>query len=419
MKDLMEFIDKSPTPWHAVREAQHSLEKAGFKELHELDSWDLKPGHRYFVTREGTSICAFATPLESPQRCVIAAAHTDSPGFKLKPQAEYREQEMVMLGLEIYGGPLLTSWLNRELGIAGRVIVKCGEKICEQLVALDLSATIPQLAIHLDRNVNENGLALHKQDHLAALAGTVTENEDKNVLFLEQAIKRSVGDGDVLGADLFVYPLEPLKVSGIDGSLLSGYRLDNLCSLHAALMGLIRSSKEVAANTVKMSIFWDHEEIGSSTVQGAGSPFLSQVLERIAGSRENYFRLQSQSLCVSIDVGHALHPNYQDKHEPHHQLLLNRGIIIKNSAQYKYATNAKSAAVIQDMCRQYKIPLQQFVSRGNISSGTTIGPVAASLTGIPTVDIGISMLSMHSCREIIGVKDQKYLNRLLEHLFEA
>lgn len=413
-RDFFTFVEKSPTPWHAVEELRLRLKNAGFEELFEKDQWNLKPGRGYFVVRQGTSLSAFVMPQKAVKSCRIAAAHTDSPGFKLKPNAEYRKENMVMLGLEIYGGPLLTSWLNRDLGIAGRVVCKEKDGLADRLVRLDnMPVVIPQLAIHLDRNVNESGLTLNKQEHLAALAGTAAATSKTK--FLEKAIKKAV-KGDVVGWDLFVYPLEPISHVGLEKELIAGYRLDNLCSVYAALTGFLGGKKK-AAGTIKMIAFWDHEEIGSDTSQGAGSPFLAQILERIAGSREGYFRLLSESLCVSIDVGHALHPNYPEKHEPRHQLMLNKGVILKSSAQYRYATDARSSALITELCKSHKINLQKFTSRGDIPSGSTIGPIAAQALGIATVDIGIAQLSMHSSRELIGTEDLQDLTCLLTGYF--
>jgi aspartyl aminopeptidase len=404
IQNLIAFISASPTPWHAVAEASQALSAAGFTELKEGEAWVLQPGGKYFVVRLGTSLCAFVMPLaRQPLSCRIVAGHTDSPGFKLRPNAEYRKDKMVMLGLEVYGGPLLTSWLNRDLGIAGKVVCKHKGQIKEVLVRLeDMPIVIPQLAIHLDRQVNESGLTLNKQDHLAALAGV--EARDDKPGYLDESLKKHV-QGDILAKDLFVYPLEEPRLIGHEKSLASGYRLDNLCGVQAALEGLLAGASKPSEDMVKMAVLWDHEEIGSDTAQGAGSPFLSQVMERIAGSREAYFKMLSSSLCVSIDMAHGLHPNYPEKHEPRHQVFLNRGIIIKHSAQYRYATNATTQAFIQDRCHAKHLPVQHFSTRGDIPAGTTIGPIAAHCLGIPTVDIGIAQLSMHSCREIIGVKD--------------
>lgn len=415
MNDLITFIEKSPTPWHAVEELRQRLVEAGFQELFEKDAWAIKPESKYFVVRQSSSLCAFITPKKIARSCRIAAAHTDSPGFKLKPNAEFRKENMVMLGLEIYGGPLLTSWLNRDLGVAGRVVCRKNGGLVEKLVRLDaMPVVIPQLAIHLDKNVNENGLILNKQDHLAALVGTASP--DDKTRFLDKHLKDAVHD-EIVSWDLFVHPLEAPRFVGKDHELIAGYRLDNLCSVHAALMGLL-GHKKMSQDVLNMVAFWDHEEIGSETAQGAGSPFLPQLLERIAGNREGYFRLLSESLCVSVDVGHALHPNYPDKHEPRHPLLLNEGIILKNSAQYRYATDARTGAFVEDLCHKNKLRLQRFTGRGDISGGSTIGPVAAHLMGMPTVDIGIAQLSMHSCRELIGVRDQQDLTKLLTALFE-
>lgn len=413
---LISFLDNSPTAWHAVENCSKKLQAHGFSELKETDAWEIKPGGRYFVVRNGSSICAFINSKKDPADLHVVASHTDSPGFKLKPNADFIKENMLMLGLEIYGAPMLNSWLNRDLGIAGRVMIKDKKgKLHEELVRLDKTpVTIPQLAIHLDRTVNETGVILNKQEHLAALASIGIEKKTKTS-FLERTLKEVISFDELISFDLFLFPLEPARLFGEKQQLLASYRIDSLASVHAALNGILEAKP--AEHTIKMVAFWDNEEIGSNTAQGAGSPFLPHVIERIAlsqeVSREDYFRLINRSLCISVDLTHALHPNYSDKHEPRHPVLLNKGIAIKTNAQYRYATDARSAAAIIELCHKHKIPFQKFASRGDISSGTTIGPIHANLTGMATIDIGCGQLSMHACREIMGMVDHLDMCRLL------
>ncbi len=415
--DLLSFLDQTPTAWHAVNNCVNTLVKHDFIELKEEDAWKIQPGGRYFVTRNGSSICAFIAPKHKLQSVRVAVAHTDSPSFKLKPNTEFYKENMLMLGVDIYGAPLLNSWLNRDLGIAGRVIFYNHEgKIQEELVRLDtVPVVIPQLAIHLDRNVNENGLVLNKQEHLAALV-SVKEKPSNNSTFLERMLSNTLPLKQLISTELFLFPLESARLFGEDQELIASYRIDNLASVHAILQGLIHSHRP-ADSHLKMIAFWDNEEVGSHTAQGAGSPFLMHLIERISlameCSREEFFRLLTRSLCASVDLSHATHPNYSDKHEPRHAVLLNKGIVIKTNAQQRYATDARSSAAIIDLCHQQEIPFQHHVPRGDISCGSTVGPVHANLTGMPTVDIGCPQLSMHAAREIMGAVDHLAMCRLI------
>lgn len=422
IQDILTFLNASPTAWHAVDVVSQRLTHNGFEELKEGDVWKIKSGGQYFVTRNGSSICAFKVPLTQPNNIHVAASHTDSPALKLKPNAEYRVQNMVMIGVEVYGSPLLTSWLNRDLGIAGRIVYQdVSGKIKETLVRLDdHPVIIPQLAIHLDRLVNDQGVQINKQLHLAALAAV--DPKEPQTGYLDEIIKEKVrGYQSLLGSDLFLYPLEPASLLGAYQQLIASYRIDSLLSVHAILTAFLQT-KMNSSPSLKMMIFWDNEEVGSETAQGAGSPFFTQVLERLTLalglSREDYLRLLSQSLCLSIDLAHALHPNHPEKHEPYHQPLLNRGIVIKTNAQQRYASNAQSSALIGDICKKNQIPFQHFVSRSDMPCGTTIGPIFANKTGIPTVDIGIPQLSMHSAREIASCQDHLDMQILLSGFYK-
>lgn len=414
INDLVEFLNTSPTAWHAVENAVSKLSEQGFEELSEADRWQLKPGGRYYIIRNGSTLCAFVMPTKTPESVRVVASHTDSPAFKIKPQAEFRKENMIMLGVEIYGAPLLASWLNRDLGIAGRVLLKRQKTIEERLVLIDdAPLIIPQLALHLDRTVNEAGPILNKQEHLSALAALDTKKASKTS-YLEKLLKRKYADfQELLSYDLFLYPLEPARLIGEDQQMIASYRIDSLGSVHAALSGFLESGKP-HSHCLKMIVFWDHEEIGSHSANGAASPFFQHTLERIAQSREAYFQLMNRSLCVSVDLTHAMHPNYADRHDPRHAILMNQGIAIKVNSQHRYATDARSAAVIIDLCQKLKMPFQHYVARNDIPSGSTIGPIHASQTGMPTVDIGISQLSMHSNRELAGCQDYLDMRKLLK-----
>lgn len=404
ISSLLNFLDESPTAWHAIENIEKTLKAHKFLKLEESEPWTLKAGGRYYVTRNGSTLAAFILPQKKAIKMTVAAAHTDSPALKIKPNGEYRKENMTMLGLEVYGGPLLSSWLNRDLGIAGRVahLDKKGDVKISLVKCADQPVVIPQLAIHLDREVNEKGLLLNKQEHLPALAALDYQGNS----YLEQLLKKQISFKSLLGHDLFLYPLEKAKLVGAASEMIASYRFDNLGSVHAALTGLIENDKP-SPDTIRMAIFWDNEEVGSGTAQGAESPFFAHTLERIliANTREEYFRIISQSLCLSIDQAHALHPNYAAKHDPQHHPLLGKGIVIKHNAQQRYATDAEGEAQLRALCLKNKIPLQSFVSRSDIPCGSTIGPLHARATGMKTVDIGCPQLSMHSCRELAACSD--------------
>lgn len=413
--DFLSFLESSPTSFHATETITNKLKKTGFEELKESALWKLKAGGKYFVTRGGSSLSAFILPKQKVESAIIQASHTDSPSFKLKPNCDFISNNMAMLGVEVYGGPLLTSWLNRDLGIGGEVSFLNGkEEITHELVLFkDHPCTIPQLAIHLDREVNEKGLILNRQEHLAALLGPSTEKEEP---YLHRLLKKTLKTKEILGYDLFLFPLEKPRIIGKDLDLISAYRLDNLASAHASLNAISETTS--SKNQVKMAIFWDHEEIGSRTALGAESPFLSDTLQRLSSfSHEAFCVFKSQSLCISIDLSHAVHPNYPMKHEPKHPLFLNGGLVIKTNASGKYASSARSSALIALLCKKHKIPLQRFVCRSDIPSGSTVGPATASVSGIRTVDVGLAELSMHSCRELMGAKDHIYLCEFLRAVY--
>lgn len=419
LEDLRAFLRTSPTSWHAAHEMGNRLALKSFTPLDEKKKWTLEKGGKYFIHRGG-ALCAFTLPEKTPERSIILGAHTDSPALKLKPNPTLVNENMISFGVEVYGGPLLSSWLNRDLGIAGRIIVMSKEgKLEEKLIFIDdAPLVIPQLAIHLDKEVNEKGVILNKQDHLAAVASLYKGDPAS---YLETLIRRTHTFHELISHELFLVPLEDSRYLGSEGELLASYRIDNLASCHAALVALV-TSHSPQKETLQMAFFWDHEEIGSSTQEGAGSPFFIDTLHRIAFSlkmsEEELFLLKNQSLAVSIDMAQAFNPNYPLKYDNGHRPLLGKGIVIKFNANQKYVSNAQTAAHVAAACRDLNLPFQNYAARADIPSGSTIGPVFATATGIPTVDIGTSQLSMHSTREILACSDHLGLCKLLTHLLE-
>jgi aspartyl aminopeptidase len=414
MDSFLTFLKNSPTAYHAVEESAKRLKASGASELSETSAWSLQQGKAYFVKRAG-SLIAFRLPKSKPQSLLLFASHTDSPALKLKPQAEFTKEGMSQIACEIYGAPLLSSWLNRDLAIAGKVLFKDTQgALQEALVNLaDIKLTIPQLAIHLDRKVNDEGLILNKQEHLNALFGINPPEEG----FLIRSLKNRLPLQELLAHDLFLYPVEEPAFLGADQNLLAGYRLDNLASLYPMVEAFAEST---ASDRLDLVALFDHEEIGSQTSSGAESPFFAHTLERallgLQVSREDQLILTANSLAISVDLAHALHPNYSDKHDPRHKPLLGGGVIIKTSAQKRYATEASAAKRLFQAAEKANVPLTTFAARNDLPSGTTIGPIHAALTGMETIDLGIAELSMHSARELIARSDVDQLEKLFKTL---
>jgi aspartyl aminopeptidase len=407
MKDFFDFIGASPTAWHAVKEISKRLNKAGFTALHEREPWKLEAGKSYFVEREGTLLCAFRLPKHKPNGAVILASHTDSPALKIKPQPDSVSRDISQIGTEVYGGPLLHSWLDRDLAIAGKIETDKGS----HLVYLhDHPVIIPQLAIHLDRSIHEKGILVHKQDHLKAIL-SIKKKET-----LEGLLKKHVSFKTLYAFDLFLVPTEKASLAGAQRDLIAGYRIDNLSSAHACLEALIKAKTH--QSHVQCAVFWDHEEIGSMSATGADSHFIDQVLERIGiglgTSREDFHRLKSGSIILSCDVAQGWNPNYADRYDPQNSSFLGQGVALKFNAGHKYASGATSAAALCKLAKKLKINIQQSANRSDVPSGSTVGPHMAANTGISTLDLGVSCWAMHSTREIIAASDQQDLGRLLK-----
>ncbi|MBS0629752.1 MAG: M18 family aminopeptidase [Verrucomicrobia bacterium] len=418
LDDFSDFLAHSPTSWHAAIEMSNRLASLDFIPLYPEEKWKLEKGKKYFVVHDG-SIAAFALPEKNLDRMSIIAAHTDSPALKLKPHAEIEKKNMVQLGVEVYGAPILATWTNRDLAIAGRVVVEREDGEIEELLVFldDAPVMIPVLAPHLDREAFKKGLELNKQDHLAPVASLKFE---KN--YVESLIREQHTFHALLDFDLFLVPIESPRFIGKNGEMLASYRLDNLSSTHAGIVAL-GNLKTPSLDTLSMGIFWDHEEIGSSTQIGAESTFFHDIYSRICDfyklNVEEEIILRCNSLCLSVDVSHALNPNYENKYDPHHAPLLGEGITIKYNADMRYTSSGKTGAFILHLCQVLGLKCQKFVNRSDNLAGSTVGPIFATKLGIETVDIGIPELSMHAAREIIACKDHIDLCTLLSYFLQG
>ncbi len=418
MNSFIEFLSHSPTVWHAAKTISSHLLKGGFSPLHEEQAWPLEPGRAYFVTRDDALIAAFRLPRKQPKKTLLLASHLDSPALKIKPHPQRSTHSIEQLSTEVYGSPLLHSWLDRELALAGRIITSDAQgTLRKDLVFLQETPLIlPQLAIHLDRSIQEKGICVHRQDHLHAIASLRSHPH-----CLETLLKRELSFQTLLHFDLFLVPLQPPQIVGLERELLAGYRLDNLTSAYASLQALLAAP--VLDDTLSIALFWDHEEIGSQTYLGADSLFVDELFERIIAhysmSRETFFQMKSRSLIISSDVAHGFHPNYADRYDPLNAPFLGRGVVLKQSANQRYAMSATAAASLLQLAAAAKIPIQTFASRSDIPSGSTVGPIMAARAGMPTLDLGIASWAMHSAREVIACEDQRSLTQLLTRLLEA
>jgi len=408
IEDLINFLDESPSPWHAVRSTIDRLH--GFTRVHESDSWDELPSSGY-VVRDG-AIIAWRTPdggttPSSPFRLV--GAHTDSPVLRIKPQPDAHAVGWKQLGVEVYGGILNNTWLDRDLGVAGRIVDGNGKSTLVNVS--EPVARVPQLAVHLDADVNSKGLTLDRQQHLKPIWGVGISSPGE---FASWIATKAGLDGPAQWWDLCLYDLQGAAVVGADHSLLASGRLDNLLSCWAATRALVSAGTN---NHTSMIVFNDHEEVGSASTTGAAGPFLEAVLTRIVtasgGSADDMQRALAVSSCISADNAHAVHPNYPERHDPEHRPIVNAGPALKVNANQRYATSAETAAQFQRACESADVPWQVFVSRNNMPCGSTIGPLTATRLGIATADVGIPQLSMHSARELCGTDDPIHLKNAL------
>lgn len=419
-QDLLDFIDASPSPWHAVATCKQRLLAAGFRRLEEFDRWELEAGGRYFVIRGGSSIVAFiigSQPL-AETGLTLVGAHTDSPGLRVKPRPADDNGGMVRLGVEVYGGPILATFADRDLGLAGRVMVRSETGIENRLVHLDQPMLrLPNLAIHMNREVNENGLKFNKQTELPLLLG-VADGPAEQHFRRPLAAALDVAPESLMTWELAVCDTQKGSFWGVDGEFVANSQLDNLASCHAGLSALLAAGEP--AQTCMLALF-DHEEVGSESAVGAGGSLIGDLLQRLAGSlaldAEDLRRLLARSFFISADMAHAWHPNFPNAYEPGHRVLVNAGPVIKHNSNQRYSTGADTAALFMAICEQASVPCQQYAHRSDLGCGSTIGPIVAARLGMPSVDIGSPMWAMHSLRESAGVLDHCYMITALTGAF--
>lgn len=423
-QDLLDFIDDSPSPWHAVKSVEKRLLAQGYTRLDESQPWLLEAGKRYYVTRGGASIVAFALgrqPLvENGLR--IIGAHTDSPGLRLKPKAAFASDGMLRIGVEIYGGPILATFTDRDLSIAGRVNVRTATGFETRLIKFDQAQMrLPNLAIHMNREVNDKGLVLNKQTQLPLLFAESENSIEADQQFLAhiaQALDSAAKD--ILSFELNVFDTQKGAFWGAHQEFIANSQLDNLASCHAAVTALLASNNE---NHSKIVALFDHEEVGSDSSVGANGSFLADTINRISIStglnEEAKLRTLAQSFFISADMAHAYHPNHAHAYEPCHHVKVNHGPVIKTNANQRYSTNADTAAQFITLCERANVPYQQYAHRTDLGCGSTIGPLVASNLGIASVDVGSPMWAMHSIRESAGVLDHHYLTTVFTTLFNG
>lgn len=401
-EELIKFIDASPTPFHAVEQMANMLASKGFIALDEKEEWKLETGKKYFVTRNGSSLIAFSYPPSSDKGYTIIGAHTDSPHLRLKPNPLTTSAGVKRLGVEPYGGVLLNPWFDRNLGLAGRVVYLENNERKEALININRPiAYIPSLAIHLDRDANSSR-SINAQTDIVPMIGS--GEIDLEQLILSQ-IRKDTQGLSLLAHELSFYDVQKGSFMGVEGEFITTARLDNLASCYVGLKALLDSHHPV------MCAFMDHEEVGSDSHVGAGGTFLEEVLHRIA--MDGYGKLMRDSLMVSCDNAHALHPNFTSKHESEHAPILNQGVVIKINSNQRYATSARTQGRFVQCAKALGIPTQTFVTRSDMGCGSTIGPITSTRLGIETIDVGIPQLAMHSIRELSGTQDAYGLYRIL------
>jgi aspartyl aminopeptidase len=420
-RDLLDFIDASPSPWHAVESAAERLQRAGFVALREDERWQLATGGRYFVIRGGASLIAFvlgsADPVASGFRLV--GAHTDSPGLRIKPRALSEGDGLLRLGVEVYGGPILATFADRDLSLAGRVAVREGDDVAMRLVHFpEPLLRLPNLAIHMNREVNENGLKFNKQTELPLLLGLAGEAPDDGRLHALLASRLGVVPGEIISWELAVCDTQPGVFWGARQEFIADSQLDNLASCHAGLSALLAVEKPVTTNVCGL---FDHEEVGSESASGASGSFIADVLGRIAASAglddEGHRCALARSFFISADMAHAWNPNFPAAYEPAHRVAMGGGPVIKTNVNQRYSTGADSAARFIRLCEKAGVPWQQYAHRSDLGCGSTIGPIIAASLGVASVDVGSPMWAMHSLRESAGVLDHGYMIAALTAAF--
>lgn len=414
-QQLLQFIDKGQTAYQVVENISTILTQEGFEKIPEYDDWGLKPGGKYYVTRNGSALIAFQIPIKEPQGFHIIATHGDSPCFKVKENPEIIvEDNYVKLNVEKYGGMVMSSWLDRALSVAGRVVIREGDKLMEKNIAIDKDlAVIPNVAIHMNRDLNK-GMEYNAQKDMCPL---ISMGQEKGGLLELIAEKMNISSKNILGHDLFLYIREKAKVVGAEEEFVVAPRLDDLQSVFASVTALIKAASQ---NFISVCAVFDNEEVGSSTRQGANSTFLTEVMEHLQEglsiTKQRYRKLLSNSFLLSADNAHAVHPNHPEYADPTNRPYLNKGLVIKYHGGQKYTTDGISAAKIKDICDKAGVPYQTYCNRSDIAGGSTLGNYVVTQVSIPSVDIGLPQLAMHSAVETAGALDTEYAIKAM-HLF--
>ncbi|MBL1352436.1 MAG: M18 family aminopeptidase [Zetaproteobacteria bacterium] len=419
---LLDFIKQSPTPFHAVQTMVERLQAEGFQRLDEKEAWKVENKHdagSYFVTRNDSSIVAFRLHQSLYKHGIqMVGAHTDSPCLKVKPNPDISKHGYLQLGVEVYGGALLNPWFDRDLSLAGRVsFLNNQDEIAHQLVDWEKAvAVIPSLAIHLDRQANENR-SINKQTDLPPVLMVLSDQHRGFADVLLALVNTQCMDAKavkILDYELSFYDVQSPALVGLNNDFIASARLDNLLSCYVGMMALIEGTDKKNA----LLVCNDHEEVGSMSTAGAQGNFLSSVLARLCRNEENLSRMIASSLMVSVDNAHAIHPNFPGKHEPNHGPMINAGPVVKINANQRYATNSETSALFQHCCILADVPVQSFVVRSDMGCGSTIGPITANALGVRTVDVGVPTFAMHSIRELAGRMDAFYLYRVLLQYFK-
>lgn len=422
--DLLQYVSLATTPHQAVEAGADYLKEKGFEELTLGKAFDIKKGGKYYLTAYSTSLIAFTVGAETTENQIfhVAAAHTDHPCLHIKPKAEMAPGKYLKIDTEIYGGPILNTWLDRPLSIAGRVALKGKDIYHPEIKLIDFArpvATIPNLAIHFNRKVNE-GIELNKQSDMLPIIGLFEESMNKDNYFLELLAKEcQVSAEDILDFDLYVYALEAGCYVGVNEEMISAPRLDNLTSCFALLSGISGEGREDGIN---VAILFDHEEIGSRSKQGADSALLQMVLEKVYAAlgfdKNSLTDSIFNSFLFSVDVAHAVHPHHAEKYDPVNQAHFNEGIVLKLNSNQRYTFDTEAVAIAQGICDASGVKYQKFANRSDVAGGGTLGPIISGWLPMKTVDIGVPILAMHSARELMGKKDQEYLEELMKGFFE-
>ena len=413
---LFDYIDASPTCYHAVKNAEARLVQAGFEKLSEKDTYSMEMGKKYYVVRNDSSIIAFELPEKQAKGFRIFASHSDSPCFKLKENPEVTlENAYVKFNVEKYGGMILSTWLDRPLSVAGRVVVKENGEFVTKLVDFEENlCIIPNVAIHFNREINK-GMEYNPQVDMQPLWSAGKDDKIAAIL----AKKLDVEEEQILGSDLFVYNKEAAAFIGVEKAFFAAPRIDDLGCVYCSLEGFLTSG---SSEYIKMYCVFDHEEVGSRTRQGADSDFLAMTMKRMGealGLENKLSQMYADSILISADNGHALHPNHPEKSDSGNSPLLNSGIVLKFHGNQQYTTDAYTGAFVKDICKQNEIPYQTYHNRSDIPGGSTLGNISISHCSIPSADIGLPQLAMHSAYETAGTKDVESLVKFAKAVYEA